>query len=99
MIEVELEPLEWIIKVNEKLTLIIRKIMDNKDLSEDEWELLRIWWTVQYNGEYPLYKKVIDEPSQTVTQIGLFSDVMSCSEEGMKIDYVIENKDNDTKKI
>lgn len=71
--ETELDYLEWLKLVNQKLTLAILKISDHTDISEEDYELLRVQHKLWYNGEYPLYRQKGIVSEETAVQTGLFA--------------------------
>jgi uncharacterized protein YfkK (UPF0435 family) len=71
--QTELDYWEWIAKVNEKLTLLRLKVLDHKDISEEDYELLRVLFRPYNNGEYPLWQTRFEQISQIVSQPNLFS--------------------------
>jgi hypothetical protein len=68
----ELQYWDWIAKITEKLMFMRLKVQDRKDISEDDWELLRVLYPLHYNGEYPLYVTKMEGTSQSVIQTNLF---------------------------
>ena len=58
----ELDMWEWLAKVNERLTLIRLSVIEHREIVEDDYELLRIFHKMWYNGEYPLYEQSFDIP-------------------------------------
>jgi len=71
----ELSAWDWIVKFNEKLTLIRVKMLDRKEFTEEEEELLKVVFRIWHNQEYPLYEAKMSLPSQVVSQNSLFADV------------------------
>jgi hypothetical protein len=62
----------WLVKVNERLTLCLLKIKDHNDITEEDYELLRVLYGVYENQDYPLYRtKPVIVDTKAVQQ-GLF---------------------------
>ena len=76
-VEQELGFWDWVAKVNERLTFLRLNVMDHRDVSETDYDLLKALFKIHHNGEFPLYKTATDIPVQTVSQINLFSDITS----------------------
>lgn len=70
----ELTGLDYYKKFNEKLTFALLKISDGKDIAEEDYDLMKVLFKAQYNGEFILYGATLDIPEQIVTQQGLFAD-------------------------
>ena len=77
MCEEELQAWEWLKKVNERLTFIILKVQDRKEISEQDWDLLRVFYPLWYNQEYPFYATKMEGVSQSVTQASIFDAIPS----------------------
>lgn len=82
----ELECLEWLIKMNERVTLILLKVKDKIDITEDDYDILRLWHRNWYEGVHPLYKTHKIADTQVFEQTGLFANLIE------------ENVKNDSKK-
>jgi hypothetical protein len=62
----------WLVKVNERLTLCLLKIKDHNDITEEDYELLRVLYGVYENQDYPLYRtKPVFVDTKAIQQ-GLF---------------------------
>ena len=88
MSEVELDYWkEWIPKITERLTLILIKAQNGRDISEDDYELLRVLFKIYDNGELPLYRSKPNIAAEIAVQNDLFSADMSDSGGGIDIEY------------
>ena len=61
MSEVELEywandKLEWLLKVNERLTLILLSIKEKRDISEADYDILKVFHHIYSVGLIQFYK-------------------------------------------
>jgi hypothetical protein len=81
--QVELSFWEWVAKVTEKLTFCRLKILDRKDISEDDYTLLKMMFLPYYRGEYPLYVTKPDLMPESVTQKSLFDDTLADKNDGI----------------
>ena len=72
--KVELGFWEWCGKIAEKLTFIRLKVNDHKDISEDDYDLLRVLHKTHYNGEYPVFQSKMEGEQTIVMQNSLFDD-------------------------
>ena len=80
---------EWIPKITERLTLVLIKAQDGKDLGEDDYELLRVLHDCIYSpGALPLFKSKLNIVAEVAVQNGLFSDNVSATANGTEIDYI-----------
>lgn len=82
----ELKMWDWLVKVNEKLTIIQIKVSDGKDLNEAEEELLRVLHQIWHRGEYPIYASRLLGTDEKAIDQGLFAVNLSDSKDGTKID-------------
>ena len=88
----ELQAWDWVGKVAEKVTFIRLKAIEHRDISEEDYELLKVLYRVWWNGEHPYYKACMSTTDETATQGGLFSDKMASTTQGTKVvDYEAEN--------
>ena len=69
----ELECWEWLAKVTERLTFLRLKVLDHKDITEDDNELLRAMFKVWHNGEYPIYMTKSPKVAESAEQVSLFT--------------------------
>jgi hypothetical protein len=77
MCEQELKAWDWYKKINERLTFLILKVQDHKDIAESDYDLLRVLYPIWRNQEYPLYVSKMEGESQNVTQASLFMPISS----------------------
>ena len=89
MCEQELEFLPWIEKISEKLTFLLLNVKEHRDIKETDYELLKILYKPYFNGEYPLFVTKMEGIAETSVQNVLFTDTISTSEDGIKIDYTV----------
>lgn len=78
MSEVELEPLPWILKINEKLTFLLLRIKGGMEITEEDYELLKILFRLHWQGVHPLYESKAELTEELSVQQGLFADNKSC---------------------
>jgi hypothetical protein len=90
MCEAELDFYSWCAKVAERLTFIRLNVQDKRDIQESDYELLRVLFKPYYNGEYPLFETKMEGVAETAVQNTLFSDISSTSEDGINIEYKVE---------
>ena len=74
---VELGYWDWTAKITERLTFLRLKTLDHKDISEDDYELLKVLFPIWYNGEYPLFVSKMEGSTPSVTQTNLFNAISS----------------------
>lgn len=66
--------MEWLPKVNERITFALLSIKDHKDLSEHDWSVLEYFHKLHWLGELPFYKTVPDIKEEMTIQQGLFQE-------------------------
>lgn len=91
IVQRELDRWQWMCKKNEKFTNIIDRVNNHRDLSEEDWDLLRVEFGVYEDGAFPLYQSVLDLKRQNVTEVGLFASDKSGSEISENTDRSSEN--------
>jgi hypothetical protein len=69
---VELDPWSWFVQVIQKGTFLQLKVLNHKDISEDEELLLRELYRVYWEGRYPIYQTQAVGTAETVKQNELF---------------------------
>jgi hypothetical protein len=79
MSQEELNFRDWIAKINERLTFLLLNIKDKRDITENDYDILRVFYKTWYNGEHPLYATKMEGVCQTVTQANLFSGELSAT--------------------
>jgi hypothetical protein len=62
----------WLVKLNEKLTLCLLKIKDNNDITEEDYELLRVLYRLYAEQSYPIYGVKATFTDTKAVQQGLF---------------------------
>jgi hypothetical protein len=65
---------DWVGRVTEKLTFARLNVNDHREISDDDYTLLKILFRPYYNGEYPLYQSKMEGIVESVTQNSLFTD-------------------------
>ena len=73
MVGVELGFRKWTARINEQLTFLLMKIKEKNDITEKDYELLRVLHRLWFLGEYPVYaheNSTLKE--EKVTEQGLF---------------------------
>jgi len=79
---------EWVPKLTEKLTLILIKAQEGKDISEDDYELLRVLHNCVYEqGELTLIHPKRSAVSEIVIEGNPFPDIASDNTGGTDVDY------------
>jgi uncharacterized protein YfkK (UPF0435 family) len=73
----ELQPWDWLIQINQKLTFLQLKVINHKEISEDDYELLRVIYGIYWRGEFPLYQTQVAGTADTSVQTGLFADTLT----------------------
>ena len=86
MCEEELDAWNWMAKVNEKLTFLRLKCLNKKDITDDDYALLKILYRVWYDGEYPLYVTKMEGTAENVSQQVLFETDCQSNTLGKEID-------------
>jgi hypothetical protein len=97
--KVELQPWDWLAKVTERLTFIRLKVMDHKEIDENDYDLLRVFYGVYWRGEYPIYQTQAVGTVETSVQTGLFADNVADntaqSTDGTEVVSIEANQNND----
>jgi hypothetical protein len=75
--EVELEGLEYFIKFKERLDIAMAYISDGRDITDDDYNVLREIHRIEREGRLPFYKTISLDNVTNVTQPDLFSANMS----------------------
>jgi hypothetical protein len=98
MNSVELDFREWLSKVSERVTFALLNIKDHRDISDDDYDLLRVLYKAWWNGEHPLYATKMSGTAELSVQNTLFSQDVSCTEppifDGTEIDTIYEEPIN-----
>jgi len=85
-IEIELDAMEWLTQINQKLTFILLNIKEKRDISEDDYDILRFLHKDWFTGEHPLYKVQTTQAVETSVQQGLFADNSDKNTSGTNVD-------------
>ncbi len=101
MNEIELDVMEWLTQINQKLTFILLNIKEKRDIGEDDYDILRFLYKDWFNGEHPLYKVQMEGVQENVTQNLLFgetydktSDVDTQNTDGTEVDIPTSETNN-----
>jgi hypothetical protein len=90
--EKELDAWEWVGKVAEKVTFIRLNAIEHRDISEEDYDLLKVLYKIWWNGEHPYYKACMSTTVENVIQGGLFTDRVADTTQGTKVvDYEAKN--------
>jgi hypothetical protein len=71
--EVELEGLEYFIKFKERLDIAMAYISDGRDITDEDFNVLREIHRIEREGRLPFYKTICTDDVTSVTQVSLFS--------------------------
>jgi hypothetical protein len=77
MCEIEVDYWQWCARVTEKLTFMRLKVADRKDISDEDYSLLKALYPVWYNGNYPIYQTKMEGTAVSITQASLFDSIPS----------------------
>lgn len=75
--EVELEGLEYFIKFKDRLDIAMAYISDGRDITDDDYNLLKELHRIQREGRLPFYRVISTDNVISITQPDLFSANMS----------------------
>jgi len=78
--------IDWLPRISEKLQFILLNIKENRDISDGDYDLLRVLHKTWFYGEFPLYKTQLDIKEESSVQQGLFSDNVADEEDGTKVE-------------
>jgi hypothetical protein len=85
----ELDAWNWFGKVVEKATFIRLSVLDKRDISEADYDLLKVFYKIWHNGEYPLYQNKMEGSDTTAIQQPLFPDNLSLFDNGINIEKTL----------
>ena len=68
----ELDAWNWMSKITEKLTFIRLSVIEKREISEEDYDLLKIFYRVWSNGEFPLYETKMHGTDDKAVQTQLF---------------------------
>lgn len=77
--EVELEDLDYILKFTERLYRIMSDICEGREISEEDYDVLKAVHRIMHEGNLPFYRIACTDAVTTTTQTDLFSDNPSVS--------------------
>lgn len=69
----ELDAWSWIGKIGEKITFIRLNAIEHRDISEDDYELLKVLYKVYWMGEHPYYQAKMAGENEKTCQSDLFN--------------------------
>ena len=87
MSKIELEFIEQLSEVETSLRLILYHIKSKIDITEEDWDVLKYYHRIYWSGEMPFFKSKPNMTNEMSYQQGLFSDSMSATQKGTKVDY------------
>ena len=76
-VSIELGFWDWIGKVVEKLTFARLNVADHREISEEDYALLKTLFRPYHNGEYQIFQSKMEGIVETVIQNSLFTDKTS----------------------
>jgi len=91
----ELDAWSWVGKVAEKVTFIRLNAIEHRDISEEDYELLKVLYKIWWNGEYPYYKTCMSTTDETAIQGGLFAKMADTTQGTKVVDYEAKNLNTD----
>lgn len=93
---VELEGWNYVLKYQERLHFICLNVQNRKEITDEDYSLLRTVFKIAYDGEYPLYENRLDLPLTNAEQVGLFADksAVSTTAENSEVAEVTEKEAN-----
>ena len=74
VVDVELGFWDWFAKIIEKGTFLRLKVLNHKDITEEDYDLLREHFRIWYYGRHPLYQAKTEQKVEVVMQNTLFGD-------------------------
>lgn len=78
--------IDWLPRISEKLQFILLNIKESRDISEEDYELLRVLHKIWFYGEFPLFKTQLAIKEELSVQQGLFADTMADVEDGTEVE-------------
>ena len=70
----ELDAWEWITRMTQKDYYIIRKVKDHIDITEEDYEVLKVLYREWWMGVHPLFQTKMEGANEKVRQIDLFTE-------------------------
>lgn len=87
----ELGAWEWIGKIVEKATFIRLSAIEHKDISEEDYEVIKFYYRQWWEGAHPLYKSCTTITDEKATQGGLFAKLSDTTQGTKVVDYEAKN--------
>ena len=90
----ELRAWDWIAKMAEKITFIRLNTLECRDITEEDYEILKIWYKQWWLGTHPLFQTKMDCKVENVSQADLFTANMTgantTSSNGTEVEYTLK---------
>ena len=87
MNKIDLEFEEWLFRVSDRLRLIIYDIKSKSDIEDEDYEILQLFHRVYYLNGLSFLKLKSDSSDEMALQQGLFGQVDSTADKGIKFEY------------
>jgi len=84
----ELNAWDWIAKINEKITFLRLNVLEHRDITEEDYDMLKVWYCQWWFGTHPFY-------TENVIQDDFSCQNVSTTSNGT----IVEHIPNETKKI
>ena len=98
---VELEAWDWIAKITEKLTFIRLRVNEGVDITDEDYDILKMMFRLQWEGRHQLYLSKPDIKDETAEQQGLFGQNDTNTTDGTEIELLsadnLKEKKNEKK--
>lgn len=85
MVDVELDYWSWLARITERLTFIRLNVIEHREISDSDYDLLRVLFKPWNNGEYPLFATKPIKSEETSVQIGLFAENVTSVTDGTEV--------------
>lgn len=92
--EVELGFRDWLLKISERLQLILLNIKEKRNLTDSDWDVLESFLGIYREGIMPFYQNKLKLDVQNITETGLFDTSTSDTGNGIQFDYTLSNDKN-----
>jgi len=92
MSEIELQAWEWTATMAQKIVVIRSKVSEHVDITEEDYDILKIWYRQWWMGTHPLFQTKMDGNDEKAVQQGLFEQNVSTTEFGTSIEYKTVNQ-------
>jgi hypothetical protein len=70
--EKELEYFDWVRKISEKITLVLIKVHDHTDITEEDYSVLEVLHRTWCLGHFSLYQTKMEGKNEKTCQTDLF---------------------------